>query len=406
MYGEFVVWPFIIHGISMEDLKVVIQYPSFGPQHPPRLEAIASLKPTPGSQVVAMEMFKRDSDYEWLPIEHVNDTSFIRYTVMDCNSETARRSNSFIRKSVYAALDDIAPDILVINGWGLKESRASIKWCRKNSCKVVLLSDSVRENRKRFWLLELYKKWIVRGIKAGFVAGTPQASYLEYLGVPREGIFAPGTCVVDNTYWIEQSKIIRQSANKIRKAYGLPEHYFLCVARFVNFKNIPFLIKSYALYRKHAGKDAIDLVICGSGVEETKIRSTIKEYNLTSVHLHGFRQIDELPAFYSLASCFILPSSNFECWGFVVNEAMASGLPVLVSNMVGSAEDLVKNGENGFVFDPHDEFALARFMREITSNEDIAQKMGCMSLEIIAGHTPLVAADMFWRAVNAAQKIE
>jgi len=382
-------------------LTVAIQYPSFGPQHPPRLEAIVRAAPYPDARVVAMEMFRKDSDYQWRPVA-TSATPFVRHTVMDCESAVGRRKGLALRRAVFQALNDIRPDVLVVNGLGHRESRISIRWCRRNGCRMVMLADGIRENRKRTWWKELYKRWLLRGVRASFAAGTPHARYQEHLGVPKEGIFHPGSCVVDNAYWANETQRVRQEAETVRTRLGLPSRYFLCIARFLWWKNIPFLIRAYARYRALAGPDAFGLVVCGSGPEEARILSTIRETGVEGVHLAGWRQVDELPAYYGLAGCFILPSSEFECWGLVVNEAMASGLPVLVSRMVGCAEDLVQEGANGYTFDPTDEEELARSMLKISEDEPARLAMGRESQRIIEGHSLEVGATNLWRSVAAA----
>lgn len=89
------------------------------------------------------------------------------------------------------------------------------------------------------------------------------------------------------------------------------------------------------------------------------------------VHLPGFKQYDELPAYYGCASVFIHASIT-EQWGLVVNEAMASGLPVLVSNRCGCAQDLVQEGVNGFTFDPYNVEQLAELMLRISAFQDVS----------------------------------
>jgi glycosyltransferase involved in cell wall biosynthesis len=83
----------------------------------------------------------------------------------------------------------------------------------------------------------------------------------------------------------------------------------------------------------------------------------------------GFRKGKELGTYYGLASCFILPSLQ-EQWGLVVNEAMAAGLPVLVSQTSGCAPDLVQEGVNGFTFDPTNPMQLAELMEKIAQSGD------------------------------------
>jgi glycosyltransferase involved in cell wall biosynthesis len=380
---------------------VAIQYPSFGPQHPSRLEAIAKASPYPEARIVAMEMFKKDSDYEWAPITYSSNL-YERYTVMDCESAVARKHYFKLRSAVFSALDEIKPDVLVVNGWGHRESRISIHWCRKHGVKMVLLSDSVRENTNRFWPKELAKKWVIRDINAAFVAGTPQARYVEYLGIPKNNIFYPGSCVVDNDYWQKEAIKARENQFQLRRKFNLPERYFLCVSRFVKLKNLPFVLKAYAEYQKLAGTNSFGLVLCGSGPEEPKIKSLIKKLNLINVCLPGFIQYNHLPVFFALASCFVFPSSHFEAWGLVANEAMACGLPVLVSYKCGCAEDLVKEGVNGYTFDPRDQTALANLMLKISKDEITLSTMGRESEKLISEHSCRVGAMNLWKAIQKA----
>lgn len=384
-------------------LTVAIQYFSFGPHHVRRLEAIAEAAPDARTRVVGMEMFRKDSDYEWRPVT-TNGGAFTRYTVMDCESEEGRRQPRVLRNAVSKALDEIRPDVLVVSGWGFPESRMSLRWCRRKKCPIVMLSDNPRDNVRRHWWKELAKQWLLRGIKAGFVAGSPQARYLEHLGIPKAGIFQPGSCVVDNTYWARETERVRKEAKAVRVNRGLPDNYFLCVSRFIPSKNIPFLVRAYARYRRMAGPEAWDLVLCGSGSEEAAIRQAIRESKASNVHIPGFLQIDELPEYYGLAGCFVFPSSVYEPWGLVVNEAMASGLPVLVSRMVGSAEDLVHDGRNGYTFDPTDENGLAEVMLRVSRDDTVRKSMGVGSRRIIEGHSLEVGAANLWRAVSAACK--
>src|SRR5206468_501416 len=100
----------------------------------------------------------------------------------------------------------------------------------------------------------------------------------------------------------------------------------------------------YARYRMAAGPGAWSLVVLGDGVLRGDLEQLRTELNLGDhVLFPGFKQYDELPAYYGLATAFI-HASMVEPWGLVVNEAMAAGLPVLVSARCGCAWDLVEEG--------------------------------------------------------------
>src|SRR5215475_6180738 len=104
------------------------------------------------------------------------------------------------------------------------------------------------------------------------------------------------------------------------------------------------------------------------------------------VHLPGFRHYDELPVYYALANAFV-HASTIEQWGLVVNEAIASGLPVIVSNRCGCAPELV-NG-NGFTFDPSSEHELTARLLEMASLADEERKqLADASYRIAANFAP------------------
>jgi glycosyltransferase involved in cell wall biosynthesis len=104
------------------------------------------------------------------------------------------------------------------------------------------------------------------------------------------------------------------------------------------------------------------------------------------MRFEGLKQVDELPACYAAADCFVLPSLS-EPWGLVVNEAMASGLPVLISRRCGCARDLVREGENGFLFDPTRPDELARLMGLVADGGVDRAAMGAASRRIVSGFT-------------------
>jgi glycosyltransferase involved in cell wall biosynthesis len=172
----------------------------------------------------------------------------------------------------------------------------------------------------------------------------------------------------------------------------------LTVARFIEKKNLFRVVEAYRQYRKrHA--DPWDLAICGSGPQARGLKAAAAD--VPGIHFPGFIQIDEQPFYYGLASAFILASSHFEQWGLVVNEAMAAGLPVLVSRACGCAPDLVREGVNGFTFDPYDVDGLAGLMIRMSSGELNLKAMGEASQVIIAGWTPEVFGENLLKAVDA-----
>ena len=264
---------------------------------------------------------------------------------------------------------------------------------------MVVMSESAREDELRTWWKEMLKRRIIDLYSAALVGGQRHIDYLVELGMPRERIFT-GYDVVDNHYFARRTEEIRnshlrqgnggQAASEIRNNYGLPENYFLASARFIPKKNLLRLVQAYAEYRRASDVETSqgagnppsprlrrtgtpwDLVLLGDGPLRETLNTQLSTLNLQAhVHLPGFKQYDELPVYYALAKAFVHASTT-EQWGLVVNEAIASGLPVIVSNRCGCVPELV-NG-NGFTFDPFDEQELVERLSQMASLSDDERK--------------------------------
>jgi 1,2-diacylglycerol 3-alpha-glucosyltransferase len=162
--------------------------------------------------------------------------------------------------------------------------------------------------------------------------------------------------------------------------------YFLYVGRFIEAKNLLFLLQAFTRYRELVGEEGWELVLVGSGRQEGTMRDWVARKRVPGVRFAGIRQPWELPEFYAFASCLVLPSIS-EPWGLVVNEAMACGVPVLVSDKCGCAEDLVEQGGNGFLFDPSEVEGLARMFAKVSSGSMDLSAMGRRGCEKVAKFT-------------------
>jgi glycosyltransferase involved in cell wall biosynthesis len=214
---------------------------------------------------------------------------------------------------------------------------------------------------------------------------------------------------VDNDYFAAKGEEFGKQKAESRKKFGLPEKYFLASARFVEKKNLFRLVQAYALYREKAESrkqkaEIWDLVLLGDGPLRKALDTQLSTLNLHNhVRLPGFKQYDELPAYFGLAGAFVHASTT-EQWGLVVNEAMASGLPVLVSSRCGCAADLVQEGVNGFTFDPRDIEQLAELMLRVSDCQFPISDFGAASRRIISAWGPEQFANGLRNAVAVALK--
>jgi glycosyltransferase involved in cell wall biosynthesis len=366
------------------------------PYHHARWEACALVT---GSETHLVELTDRD---EFKVLEFSRESHFQRHTL--CPKSGSPEAALAWRMS--ETLDAIRPDVVCVSGWGLSVSLAAMKWAVSRSVPIVMLSESNEFDEVRSTIKEWIKRRLVGLCSAGLAGGSPQADYLVKLGLPRDRVFV-GYDVVDNRFFKETSKELGAGSWELG---GQKTPYFLACARFGKKKNLPGLIRAYSRYRElgkpstidSANTSAFDLVIAGDGEERAEIEQTIQGCRVSDhVHLVGAKGYMDLPAYYGHARAFIHASTT-EQWGLVVNEAMASGLPVLVSNRCGCASDLVREGENGWTFDPTNQEQIADLMLRIASDEDARARMGSRSREIIAGWGPERFASGVKAAVDAA----
>lgn len=390
--------PAIFTGVpaGLPGVSCAILVDRIGPYHFARLRAAAAR-----FQTIAVEFFGMDSTYAWDKVSGAAD--FRRFTLIgDAGTARTHRTGPSLAARVSDALTQIAPAVVAIPGWSTQGALAALRWCLRSGTPAVLLSASSEVGRERAVWKEAIKRRVVRLFSAGVGGGTPQAIYLHRLGIPRDNTFL-GYDVVDNDYFAEGASTARQNASALRQSLGLPEKYFLCICRFVGEKNLPTLLDAYAAYRRAAGDTAWKLVLAGDGPLKPQLLKLREQLGLIDdVLMPGFRQYHELPPYYGLAGAFVLPSVS-ETWGLVVNEAMASGLPVLVSDHCGCAADLVRNGENGFTFNPHDPATIAEHLARLASPQTDLTAMGECSRRIVAHWTPDAFAHSLECAVQAAR---
>jgi glycosyltransferase involved in cell wall biosynthesis len=293
---------------------------------------------------------------------------------------------------------------VAIPGWSHPGALSALLWCLQKRRPAVLMSDSGKDDEVRRQAREATKRCVVRLFGGALVAGAPHAEYACALGLSSDAVF-DGYDVVDNAHFERGARQARDGAERARRRLGLPERFFLASSRFVAKKNLPLLLEAYGDYRRRAGADAWHLVLLGDGALRPVLERRIARPDLAgAVILAGFEQYGALPAYYGLAGAFVHASTT-EQWGLVVNEAMASGLPVIVSKRCGCAPDLVEDGVNGFAFDPRDVGALAGLMRRVAAMTEAQRRaMGRAGEAIIAGWGPARFADGLMRAVDVARR--
>jgi glycosyltransferase involved in cell wall biosynthesis len=355
-----------------------IIFDNFGPYHLARLQAAAAT-----CDLLAIEVAGRSATYAW---DSTPGGAFRRETLIDDGtSEDFPRGE--VARRLATVLDRFQPAVVVVPGWASPAAWAAMHWCARRGVAMVCLSESTSwDEPSAAWKTAL-KRRLVRRFASALVGGKHHVDNLVALGLPRERIFF-GYDAVDDAYFAAHADAVRANPEEARRRHNLPARYFLASARFVAKKNLARLLEAYAQYRAHAGPDAWSLVLLGDGALRPELEQQRDALGLRGpILMPGFRQYPELPAHYALAGAFVHPST-IEPWGLVVNEAAASGLPLLVSNRCGCAPELVRDGVNGFTFDPTDVRALAQLMARIAAPDFPRGDFAAKSREIVAPWGP------------------
>lgn len=360
---------------------LAIAYNNFGPYHLARLEAAARLGKTRGVDVIGLELASREAIRAW----RIDNQRGVELITVFPERIVEDISPLELARGTWAALQRLNPQAIALHlrKKTFPATLAILAWKRLHRRVAIVMADSKYDDYPRYPVKEWVKKKITSLYDGALVAGRAAREYAEFLGIPTARIFL-GCDVVDNDYFARGARQAREQAASLRLRLGLPEDYFLYVGRFDEKKNVSGLLKAYSRYVRSNPEAPWCLVLCGSGPLEERLRREVRELELSGVMFAGFKQMNELPIFYGLARCLITPSSHSEQWGLVVNEAMAAGLPVLVSRACGCAPDLVQEGKNGFTFDPYDLEGLAQLMRQVSSGAVNLSAMGEASRRLIA----------------------
>ncbi len=373
--------------------SVAILFSRLGPYHGARIAAASRRFKT-----CAIEFSRDTSVYAWDQID--SGGLFERITIVPDGAVSSIRRVEFFSR-LWTTLNRVRPSVVAIPGWDDPGALAALAWAHWTKTPAIMMSASQRSDRVRSPVRERVKAAVVRTCAAALVGGKAQEDYILDLGIPHEYVFH-GYDSVDNGYFESEADRVREHAVAERQRLGLPERYILASSRFVEKKNLPRLLAAYAHYRVDAGSEAVHLVLLGDGPKRAELTELVSSLGLTGfVIMPGFKQYGELPAYYALAELFVLASTH-EQWGLVVNEAMAAGIPVLVSKRCGCVPDLVFDWKNGFSFDPTNEKELGELLLRVMSDSSMRTTMGLAGRKIVAGYSPQVFAEKLELARDAA----
>ncbi len=388
--------------------RIALFWQCYGPYHLARFQ---SLKEAAKGrfELVAVEVSEISSTYAWRRDASTSDQVQALYPGKVAEQVGLWASYLAMKRWLKQQLVDVLFVPSYWPGYALGAALAA----RRSGVAVVIMTDSHHASGVNNELAVAVKTQLLRLADAAFVAGSNHRAFMRSLGLPADRIF-DGYDIVDNAYFIRESDAARARVDEWRAKLVLPRKYLLSLGRLVAKKNLETVIHAYARLVAASAHQGHSLVIVGSGSERERLIALARHYGLPvrltpddrladeqggEVLLYPFAQVETTPVFYALATAFILASRTDE-WGLVVNEAMACGLPVVVSRNVGAAPDLVRPGENGYRFYADNPEELALCLERLCKREELAAKFGAQARIDIGDW----AADRFTRgALGAAE---
>jgi glycosyltransferase involved in cell wall biosynthesis len=272
-------------------------------------------------------------------------------------------------------------DAFIVFGWYLRSHWQAVRACKRYKVPVLVRGDSQLHTPR-----SMFKKWVKHGSHRlalrqfdGFLSvGKRNREYLLHYGAPADRIFA-SPHFVDNEWFATNAEEVRNQRSEIRGRWGISKDA-LCVlfcGKFIPKKRPMDLVTAAQLLVTNKQLSNIHLLFAGSGELGGELRANCNVVfdqersdqtsdlrpptsgTKPSASFAGFLNQSEIPKAYVAADVLVLPSDGSETWGLVVNEAMACGLPAIVSDAVGCGPDMIDEGQTGFTFPFADTEALA-----------------------------------------------
>lgn len=430
--------------------KVAIMFEDFGPYHASRIIALNNSLANIGFSLIALRFSRISASYQWIPADLdqlpiVTLSSSYRASLGDSVIIPFKFAKVLIEYNIKAIfLPSYWPltnflcfliakmlgckTILMCESWSQGNQSAAIKDIVK-SVIVKMFDSALVGGRKHLEYVASYgmpENKIFTGydvVDVDYYDRKASQAREKYI---RQSL-SDHSVATSNT----PSNSVEENETSIQFS-ELPTNYFLSLGRFVKKKNLDSLIIAYSKYLNRCqaidstfisdvsssqlfgfsapnstittnqnNRQCCSLVFVGEGYLETHLKQLAVSLNLTvrdaninktksdspEVVFYPFCQADVTPLFYANAHAFILPSTHEE-WGLVVNEAMSCGVPVLISEAVGSHFDLVINGVNGFVFKPNDTDRLSDLLSLIDSDPLLRKQLGLAGRQIIENWKP------------------
>lgn len=272
-------------------------------------------------------------------------------------------------------LDDERPEVLLLTGWQSWPLIQFARAARRLRIPCLVRGDS-NAMKPRPLAVRLWHRWLLSNYDAFLYVGKANRDFYLRYGVPKERLFEVPH-FVDNMRFEAAAKLLAPKREELRRRFCVPADAvcFLYAGKLAPKKHLMDMLEALALTRDAPGGKQMHVLVVGSGELMQKAQA-FAATNRLPVSFAGFLNQSEMPCAYTAADCLVLPSDYGETWGLVVNEAMACGLPVIVSDRVGCGPDLVEPDVTGNIFPFGKVDALAALLARMAMHREDLQHMG------------------------------
>lgn len=309
---------------------------------------------------------------------------FLFNLVRDSNRVWTRHVNPGI---VPALLRGHYEMVIFMLGWGSISALAGIVTCRLAGIPFFLYGDSSfppPETTLRSRIRARSLRMLFSTASGFMISGVLNGQYYRHYGAdPARFFLLPWA--VENERFARAGQFAPGERERMRTSLGIrgEQVVFLYSAKLVPRKDPMTMLRAY---EQMPDRNRAVLLFVGDGILREPLERYAREHQLAGVRFAGFVNQTELPRFYSLSDVFVLPSV-YEPRGAVINEAMACGLPVIVTDRCGSIGDIVLENDNALIYPAGDTFALSNAMSRIVQHPSERQAMAARSREVIGTWT-------------------
>lgn len=314
----------------------------------------------------AIELFGKGSPYDF---ESFNKTE----SWWDClfpDQAFSDLTKYEIKDKVFTKLDEIKPDIVIGGSIVFFSGALGLRWAKKNKKKFIMFDDAKPSWVRRNVIVQTIKNLITNQIDGLWLPSDEyDAEYTKLYNKQKIRYLYGYDCVDNNLFKFDSDKQVNHKK-------------IITVSRLVQKKNVSALLEAWQYVEEHDNE--YSLVIVGNGPLYDELCEYKKSLGLKRVEFLGVMANEDIPKFLFEADAFVSPSL-YESWGLVVNEAMAAGLPVILSDKINAAFSLLKHRENGYLFHLSEPDALRQYLLDFIRLTDEEKKsMSVKSLDIIS----------------------